>query len=202
MTQLEPQAAYALWAAHYPPTAHNALMEIEESAVLSLVPLLQGAVALDAGCGTGRYRTLLSARGARVHGIDRSFAMISHAAPASRAVGDLHALPLATAAFDLVLCALVLNDVAALHPVMHEFARVLRPGGVLVTSVIHPRGADAQWTRTFEAAGGTWSLPACWHSFTDHARACGSAGLRVEQRLEPELPGRGPVALVVRACKS
>ena len=128
--------------------------------------------------------------------------MIAQARSASRLLGDLRALPIATATFDVVVCGLALNDVASLAPVIVELARVLRSGGVLVTSLIHPRGAEARWTRTFEAAGSTWSLPAHWHSARDYERACRTAGLVLEQRLEPELPGqRGPVALVIRAVK-
>jgi ubiquinone/menaquinone biosynthesis C-methylase UbiE len=44
--------------------------------------------------------------------------------------GDLHDLPLADGCRDIVVCALALNHVPALRPVMTEFARVLRPGGI------------------------------------------------------------------------
>jgi len=202
MTELETQAAYALWAPHYPAVPHNALMHVEQAAVLSLIPSVQGALVLDAGCGTGRYTTLLRSLGARVCSVDRSRPMLSQAQSASRMLGDLRALPIATATFDVAVCGLALNDVVSLDPVIGELARVLRSGGVLVTSLIHPRGAEARWTRTFEVAGSTWALPAHWHSSRDYERACRTAGLVLEQRLEPEIPGqRGPVALVVRAAK-
>jgi SAM-dependent methyltransferase len=202
MTELDTQAAYALWAPHYPPTPHNALMHAEQAAVLSLIPSVQGALVLDAGCGTGRYTALLRSHGARVCSIDRSQPMISQAQSSSRLLGDLRALPIATATFDAVVCGLALNDVISLDPVITELARVLRSGGVLVASLIHSRGAEARWTRTFEVAGGTWSLPAHWHSLRDYERACRTAGLVLQQHLEPEIPGqRGPVALVVRAAK-
>ena len=53
---LAPAAAYALWAASYPPHAHNPLMLAEERAMLALLPGdLRGRALLDAGCGSGRY---------------------------------------------------------------------------------------------------------------------------------------------------
>ncbi len=78
---LEPAAAYALWAADYPPTAHNPLMQAEERAMLSLLPGdLGGMRVLDAGCGSGRYLLHSRRRGARrLLGIDLSAEMLARA---------------------------------------------------------------------------------------------------------------------------
>ena len=74
-----PSDAYAAWAPAYPAHAHNALMEVEQIAVLELLPPVSWRTVLDAGCGTGRYMRLLSALGARVIGVDLSQAMVSRA---------------------------------------------------------------------------------------------------------------------------
>ena len=84
-----------------------------------------------------------------------------------------------------------MNDVCDLDGVLRELARALKPGGTLVYSALHPRGGQARWTRTFEAAGQTWSLPAHWHSTGDHEHACAAAGLQIDARREPEIPGAG-----------
>ena len=191
--------AYAAWAPHYPPCAHNALMQVEERAVLALLPPVTGLVALDAACGTGRYLRVLEERGARrVFGVDNSPAMIARAGGAV-ALGDLHALPVRAASIDVIVSGLAMNDVSDLDGVLRELARALKPGGTLVYSALHPRGGEARWTRTFEAGGQTWSLPAHWHSTGDHEHACAAAGLQIDARREPEIEGRGPVALVIRA---
>src|SRR5258708_13825557 len=52
---LESTAAYALWAASYPPHAHNQIMALEQAAMLRLMPTLAGRAVLDLACGTGRY---------------------------------------------------------------------------------------------------------------------------------------------------
>ena len=71
---LAPAVAYALWAASYPPHAHNPLMLAEQRALLSLLPTdLREQSVLDAGCGSGRYVLHALRRNARrVLGVDLS----------------------------------------------------------------------------------------------------------------------------------
>ena len=76
---LEPRDAYAQWAATYPPRPHNRLMEVEQAAVLELLPDVRSLTVLDAGCGTGRYLRLCADRGASVVGIDLSAPMLWYA---------------------------------------------------------------------------------------------------------------------------
>jgi len=193
---------YAEWAPTYSPYPHNALMEVEQMVVLSLLPPVSGRRVLDVGCGTGRYMRLVAALGAQVMGIDLSPAMLSRARDDGAVVarGDMAALPVKSATCDVVLCGLSIMDVGALAAVVKEFARVLRPRGVLVCSTLHPSGREQGWRRTFDAADGRRTLPAHWHSRDDHTRACREAGLNVEYVEEPGLtPGGAPVTMVVRA---
>ncbi len=78
---LAPADAYALWAASYPPTAHNPLMQAEERAMLSLLPdTLWDCAVLDAGCGSGRYLRQARSRKARhLLGVDLSEEMLLRA---------------------------------------------------------------------------------------------------------------------------
>lgn len=195
---------YAEWAAIYPPRAHNPLMEVEEAAMLSLLPPVEGRLVLDAGCGTGRYMQVLSALGARAVGVDASPAMVSHARRSGRGVvlGDMCALPIASAACDLVVSGLALMDVADLQPVVSEWARVLCRRGVVVYSTLHPSGRELGWTRTFSSEGQTRTMTAQWHTSLDLQRACRHAGLEIERIEQPTLPrSRQAVALVIRARK-
>jgi SAM-dependent methyltransferase len=113
-------------------------------------------------------------------------------------------LPLPDRSIDIVVCGLVLPDIADLTLTFGEFARVLRPGGSLLASTLHPRGAAEGWRRTFETPDGAFEVRACWHAEGDVRRACGRHGLAVGEVREPALPGdRGsanPVALVFRAA--
>src|SRR5689334_9222732 len=70
--------AYDLWAANYPPQAHNVLMEAEQKAMLDLLPDLAGQIVLDLACGTGRYGMIAQERGAKqIIAIDNSPAMLA-----------------------------------------------------------------------------------------------------------------------------
>jgi malonyl-CoA O-methyltransferase len=207
---LTPSAAYALWAPDYRDEPHNALMRVEQAAMLDLLPDVTGKVVLDVACGTGRYLRLLEAGGAaRIVGLDLAQEMLARVRRGRAALvrSDLRGLPFARASIDVAVCALALNDIAALGLAIAEIGRVLRPTGCLVYSVLHPRGGPLGWSRTFETADGPQTVITCWHSRAAHDLACARAGLTIDAVLEPRLPSGivnppdGPVALVVRGVK-
>ena len=196
--RLDPQSAYGRWARDYPPWPHNALMEVEHATVLALLPEVRGQTVLDAGCGTGRYLRELGDRGARVIGMDLSPAMLDRARDLTRRIAraDLRALPFDAMSIDLVVCGLALGDVAELELALSEIARVLRPGGRVIYSVVHPAGESAGWSRTFESEGRQWAVDGFWHSLARHRQACAAAGFTVDEWREPEIacPERGEFA--------
>jgi SAM-dependent methyltransferase len=108
-------------------------------AVLGLVP--GGARdLLDVACGTGIVtRRLAAARPAlRVTGADAAQGMARMAAarvPGAVVRADVRQLPFRDGAFDAVSVVWLLHLVDDATPVLAEAARVLRPGGVLVTTV-------------------------------------------------------------------
>jgi len=199
--RLEPQAAYGLWAKSYPPRPHNALMELEHTTVLALLPDVRGKTVLDAGCGTGRYLRELGDRGARAIGMDLSPAMLERARSQTRRIAraDLRALPFDGRTIDLVVCGLALGDIAELGLALTEISRVLRPGGRVIYSVVHPAGEAAGWSRTFDSDGRKFAIDGHWHSLDRHRQAASAAGLTIEEWREPELAGGQRAVLVVRA---
>ena len=126
------------WNAHY-----------ERPAVISLLPKLENAKVLDAGCGSGWYAEYLLNHGASVTAFDlnREFVALTQARVGDRA-RVLHAdlsrsLDFAgTGEFDLVICPLVLHYLEDWLPALREFHRVLRSDGVLVFSTHHPAFYD------------------------------------------------------------
>lgn len=102
--------------------------------------VLEGARVLDAAAGTGDLAYLAATGGARVVGIDVSLAMVGLARAKARGPGgprflaaDLMALPFADAAFDVVTTGYGLRNAPELAPACTELARVLRPGGRLLS---------------------------------------------------------------------
>ena len=185
--RLDPQSAYQLWAGSYPPRAHNRLMEVEQETVLALLPDVRELTVLDAGCGSGRYLRVLGERGANAIGMDLSRAMLERARETTTRIAraDLRALPFDARSFDLVVCGLALGDLAEIELALTEIARVLRPGGRVIYSVVHPAGGEAGWSRTFESGGKQWAIDSFWHSADRHREACASAGLVIEEWREP-----------------
>ncbi|MET7382859.1 class I SAM-dependent methyltransferase [Streptomyces sp. NPDC005526] len=111
-------------------------------AVLGLVP--QGTRRLlDVGCGTGIVTRRLAAGrdGLRVTGVDRAAAMARQAAarvPGAVVLADSRRLPFPTGRFGAVTSVWLLHLAPSeedARAVVAECARVLRPGGVYVTTV-------------------------------------------------------------------
>ncbi|WEH14379.1 class I SAM-dependent methyltransferase [Streptomyces sp. VNUA24] len=116
--------------------------EAAARAVLGLVP--EGTRRLlDIACGTGIVtRRFAAAReGMRVTGLDLTHAMASRAAvrlPGSVVIGDGRRLPFRDGEFDAVTSVWLLHLLGGpedVRAVVGECARVLRPGGVYVTTV-------------------------------------------------------------------
>ncbi|CAM5394322.1 Class I SAM-dependent methyltransferase OS=Streptomyces tendae OX=1932 GN=GUR47_01530 PE=4 SV=1 [Streptomyces tendae] len=111
-------------------------------AVLSLVPR-QTRRLLDVACGTGIVtRRIASARkGLRVTGVDLAPAMAHRAAarlPGAVVLADSRRLPFGSGEFDAVTSVWLLHlagGAGNVRAIVGECARVLRPGGVYVTTV-------------------------------------------------------------------
>lgn len=113
-------------------------------AVLALVPE-RARTLLDVGCGTGLLTGLLARPGLRVFGVDSSAEMVRAAAlrlGRSLALGNCHRLPFADASLDAVSAVWLLHLLPDAPAVVAECARVLRPGGVFVTTVDKNAGHD------------------------------------------------------------
>jgi ubiquinone/menaquinone biosynthesis C-methylase UbiE len=117
-------------------------------AVLELLPADTRRL-LDLGCGTGLVTAHITRPGLTRYGVDPAGAMARVAAgrlPHSAVVvGDGRALPYTNGAFDAVTIVWILHLLDDVPAVIAEAARVLRPGGILVTTVDKdtPHGAES-----------------------------------------------------------
>ncbi len=111
----------------------------------SIADVRKGERALDLAAGTGDIAFAIAARGARTVAIDITHRMLQLAAAKQRArapaapgqvrfiTADMTSLPLDAAAFDLVTTGYGLRNVPDLDAAIDEIARVLKPGGRLLS---------------------------------------------------------------------
>jgi len=208
--ELEPDAAYALWADSYPPEAHNPLMALEQKAMINLLPELNHKVVLDLACGSGRYILIAREHGAAiVYGLDFSPQMLSRARGISNqlARGSMISIPFESSSVDAIICGLAVGHIEDLSSVMQEMGRVLRPGGHVIYSDVHPFGKLAGWKRNFRTPGGDeYAVRHYFHLYGDHHAACHLSGLMIEEVREPLIEGDHewsgcPAILAIRARK-
>jgi SAM-dependent methyltransferase len=186
---------YRIWSTTY--DGPNTAFDFDEPVVDEIVSGLPAGVALDAACGTGRFAARLAERGHRVIGVDSSPDMLARArgrvAGGDFRPGELDRLPVADDAVDLVVCALALQHVPSLEGVMAEFARVLRHGGSLVISDMHPERVARGYVPTVRRHDGQPGRVASYPRLTgDYLRAALPVGLQVRRCDEPLIPATEP----------
>ncbi len=135
---------------------------------------------LDAGCGTGATLSLLREKGFNsTFGIDINGGLLQEAHEREERVlqADLARIPLPDAVCDTVLCECVWN-LTDRKNVLHEFYRIIRPGGYLALSDIFLR-------ENIESVQ-SWPVQSCFNQATSLAcvqemvNACGFEIVRCE----------------------
>ena len=104
---------------------------------------------LDVGCGVGHYLADARSRGFEAVGIDGSEEMLKHARAKNSEVelrhGDIEQLPFADASFDVVLCIEVLRYLSQPEAALKELVRVLKPGGLCLTTLPSRLNLNGYW---------------------------------------------------------
>jgi malonyl-CoA O-methyltransferase len=156
-TIVNPLEGHELWAACYDEFP-NPLLHLEERCLSQVLPDLSGASIADLGCGTGRWlRHWVNQGPKRYVGVDFSPAMLRRAQANPMLRGrliqaELPQIPLRTASMDFVMCAFVLGYLPQLSPFAEELCRILRPGGRLFCTDLHPATQELGWKRSFRTA--------------------------------------------------
>jgi SAM-dependent methyltransferase len=116
-------------------------------AFFAMLPDVRGLTGLDIGCGEGHNTRKLAERGARVFALDLATdlacAAVAYQSAVSSSIRYLSAsalhLPFPAQSFDFVTGFMSLMDVAGgPEQVLPEIARVLKQGGFLQFSILHP----------------------------------------------------------------
>jgi SAM-dependent methyltransferase len=145
---------------------------------LTLAAHPDGAVA-DVGCGTGRLAPYLTGLGLSPRGVDLSPGMVRVAQrenPGVRfEVADLRALLFPDASLAGVVCwySLIFLPPADRATAFGELARVVRPGGYLVTAF---KDGDGEHRRAGRGSGQGVEFDAYWLSAAEMEQRAGEAG--------------------------
>jgi 2-polyprenyl-3-methyl-5-hydroxy-6-metoxy-1,4-benzoquinol methylase len=140
---------------------------------------LAGTLWLDAGCGTGTLSRWLAARGCSVLGVDAASAMVVAANQSAQSknysgrlsfvrVTTIASLALDDHSLDGILCSSVLEYVPDPSACLTEFARVVKPGGLLLVSVPNRNSVVRRMQLACHRVGDL--LGQSWCKFLDHSR--------------------------------
>ena len=129
---------------------HKLLIEPTQ---LRLLSLAKGERVLDIGCGNGQFARKMASLGADVLAVDAAPRMIENARQRTPQDADYSErlkykvfdasdetmmLALGESSFDAVVSTMVLMDMASIAPVASAVERLLKPGGRMVFSIMHP----------------------------------------------------------------
>ncbi|HEX5088239.1 MAG TPA: class I SAM-dependent methyltransferase [Nocardioides sp.] len=132
---------------------------------------LDGALALDAGAGSGVAGRAMRARGARVVAADLEFDMAAFDAAAGPAVtADVTALPFREGSFDVVTAAFVVNHLPDPAGGLAELRRVTRPGGAVLASTFSGDRSAAKLAVDEVVAGYGFVAPDWYLDFRETAQ--------------------------------
>ena len=93
--------------------------------------------------------------------------------------GDLEALPLASGSVDVAVCALALVHLPEVGRAIAGLARVVRPGGRVIISDVHPFLVLLGWQAQFRtASGGSGFMRLHPHLPSDYCQAFGRRAAR------------------------
>ena len=191
-------SVFDLWAQVYD-SQLNPLLMLEEREAASLLPPIEGCDVLDVGCGTGRWLSRFEGfKPASLSGIDSSPAMLHQARQKTSSTTLLcqsssPKLPIEDSSKDFILSSFVLSYLDNLQIFALECARIVRPGGCLLVSDMHPATAvEREWKRSFHVYGVEIEIPARLRVLQEIISAFQDHGFDVQTLIEPtfDLPER------------
>jgi malonyl-CoA O-methyltransferase len=169
-THLKVKTGYDRWSKTYD-TDENPLFDLESPALFLQIADVRGRKILDVGCGTGRITMMLLKMGAKVSGIDISKRMLAKARQKTTrykrscelGVASVYKIPYAKNKFDMVACNLVTSHLKNLGKAVAEMSRVLKTGGTIVISDLHPYIIENGGGTNFFQSGKEYKIKNYYH---------------------------------------
>jgi 2-polyprenyl-3-methyl-5-hydroxy-6-metoxy-1,4-benzoquinol methylase len=168
---MKTETAHHYWATEWAQVDGTSKWEQPEADVMAFAQTLPaGAAILDLGAGVGRHALALARRGFAVTALDAApegIVEITRIAAAEGLTVDartsfMTALPFADAAFDHVLSWNVIyhGDEEVLRATIAEIARVLKPGGTFLGTMLSARRVPSECAKApgREISRNTWVL--------------------------------------------
>lgn len=179
------RAFFDLWSLFYDvPPVQWALYRPVHEAVLTQLRSPPARRVLDVGCGTGILTSRIgSVLSGLVCGFDLSFGMLQQAA--RRRVGpwvqtDAVRLPVRDESVDAIVSTEAFHWFTDHDAALHEFRRVLAPGGRMIVAFVNPRSpAAARAAREWSSRAGQ---PVYWPTREQMRDRVEAAGLRVRRQ--------------------
>jgi len=180
------QDSYNEWSEIYD-SNENLTSDLDEKVTRETLVNLRFKSVLEIGCGTGKNTVFLVQLGERVHALDFSHGMIEKAKEKVKAKNVYFEMADLTqkwncenAAYDLVVCNLVLEHIRDLTHIFAEAARVLQTGGKFFVNELHPfrqyKGTKARFERNQAT---TVEVEAFVHHISDFTNAASTYGLKL-----------------------
>lgn len=180
------QDSYNEWSEIYD-SNENLTRDLDEQVTREILSSFRFKSILEIGCGTGKNTVFLAQIGEKVHALDFSQGMINQAREKVKAgnvrfeMADLtQTWNCVSAAYDLVVCNLVLEHIQDLTHIFSEGARVLETSGKFFVNELHPfrqyKGTRARFEKNEST---TVEVDAFVHHISDFTNAASVNGLKL-----------------------
>jgi cytosine/adenosine deaminase-related metal-dependent hydrolase/SAM-dependent methyltransferase len=189
---VSPRDGYRL-ASHVYDAEPNPILSLEQRFLARLLPPVAGLDVVDLGCGTGRWLAQLSSQAPRsLVGVDFSPEMLAQAKHklgdvAKWVVADCSDLPFPRSSADLILCSFLVSYVQDLAKFAEQVRRLLRSGGVIFITDLHPATTSKLgWRRGFHVDGSFIDIATYSRPIQQILSPFENLGIQADAVLEPQ----------------
>lgn len=181
------EESYKYWSEQYD-TNENKTRDLEAVSLRETLKDVRFEHCLEIGCGTGKNTEWLITQGRKITAVDLSKEMLNIAQRkiTNQQVTFLHAditqeWTFANAAFDLVVCSLVLEHIENLDRIFSLISRHLTKGGTLYIGELHPFKQYSGSKASYETEHGKQIVTCFTHHISEFTGLASKYGLMMAE---------------------